>query len=55
MVIVNLETSIQGLLRPILNKQADIVGSTYVNEEKEWVLGCSLTRTLWSQFQLLME
>ena len=53
MVILNFETSIEGLLRPILNKQADIVGSTYVNEEKEWVLGCSLTRTLWSQFRTL--
>jgi len=50
-VIINLETSIPGLLLPLLRNQADIVGSTYLNEQKEWLLGCSLTRTLWSQFR----
>lgn len=45
-------STVQKLVSPILTKKADLIGTTVVDKQGNWKLGCYLRKVLWFQYRI---
>ena len=45
-------SKIRKLVTPVLSRKADLVGSTIVDKQGKWKLGCYLKKVLWFQYRI---